>query len=174
MVFVDAAHEDAGTIEGMPHREPPNLPRPVIRGLSIILGRLGTMRAVARAPGPVPKDWSSEEWDILGRLRRQRAALLADAQEGPEHATAELVRSAGGLEQLPLIVLTQGKAPENTDSVGARVQRGWIDLQRRFAQRSSRGRQIIVTESGHGIPLEAPSAVIGAVHQLVAEIRTHP
>ena len=71
-------------------------------------------------------------------------------------------------------VLTQGKAPENTDSLDARVQRGWIDLQRGFAQRSSLGRQIVVTKSGHGIPLEAPSAVIGAVHELVADIRTHP
>jgi hypothetical protein len=26
----------------------------------------------------------------------------------------------------------------------------------------------------YGIPLEAPAAVISAVHQLVADIRTHP
>ena len=44
MVFADAALEDAGTIQGMPHRERPPIPRSVIRGLSIVLGRLGMMR----------------------------------------------------------------------------------------------------------------------------------
>ena len=44
MVLVDAAHEDAGTIQGMPHRDPPPIPQSVIRGLSIVLGRLGMMR----------------------------------------------------------------------------------------------------------------------------------
>jgi pimeloyl-ACP methyl ester carboxylesterase len=166
MVFADAAHEDAGTIEGMPHRDPPNVPRSVIRGLSIVLGRLGMMRLIARDPGPRPKDWRPEEWDTLARLRRQRNALLADAQEGPERATAELVRSAGGLEDMPLIVLTQGSPIQDPHSVEAGVRRGWIDLQRRFSQRSSRGHQVVVTNSGHGIPLEAPDAVIAAVREL--------
>ena len=170
-MFVGAAHEDAGTIAGMPHRESPPVPRLVIRGLSVALGHLGMMRAVARPLGPAPRDWSPAEWDILARLRRERKALLADAQEGPERETAQLVRSAGGLEDMPLIVLTQGRAPRDPDSVDAKVQRGWIELQRRFAQRSRRGRRVIVTESGHGIPLEAPAAVVSAVRELVAELR---
>jgi hypothetical protein len=44
----------------------------------------------------------------LARLGRQPKVLLADAKVGPGHATDELVRSAGGLEDMPLIVLTQG------------------------------------------------------------------
>ena len=52
MVFVDAAHEDAGTIQGMPHRERPPIPRSVILGLSTVLGRLGMMRFLASDPGP--------------------------------------------------------------------------------------------------------------------------
>lgn len=48
MVFVDAAHEDAGTIQGLPHRERPPIPRSMIRGLSIVLGRLGMMRFRSR------------------------------------------------------------------------------------------------------------------------------
>jgi hypothetical protein len=47
MVFVDAAHEDAGTIPGMPHRERPPIPRSVILGISMVLGRLGMMRFMA-------------------------------------------------------------------------------------------------------------------------------
>jgi pimeloyl-ACP methyl ester carboxylesterase len=156
MVFVDTALEDAGRIRGMPHRDPPNLPRSMIRGLSMVFGRFGMMRMLATDPGPPLKDWSPEEWDVLTRLRRQRNLALADAQVGPERATADQVRAAGGLEDMPLIVLTQGRG------LG-----GWADLQRQLAGRSRRGRQVMVADSGHGMPLEAPGAIVGAVREIV-------
>lgn len=174
MVFADAALEDAGTIQGIPHRDPPPIPRSMIRGLSIVLGRLGMMRFLAFDTGPPPKHWSADEWDMLARLRRQRNVLLADAKVGPEHATADLVRSAGGLEDMPLIVLTQGRPIQDPNSVAAGVRRGWIDLQRRFAERSRRGRQVLVADSGHGIPVEAPDSVIGAVREIVTTVRGGP
>jgi pimeloyl-ACP methyl ester carboxylesterase len=170
MVFVDAAHEDAGTIQGMPHRDRPPMPRSGIRGLSIVMGRLGMMRFLASDPGPPPKDWTAAEWDILARLRRQRNVLLADAKVGPGHATDDLVRSAGGLEDMPLIVLTQGN-PSSPSSAAPGVLRGWVDLQRRFAEGSRRGRQVLVPDSGHGIPEEAPEAVISAVREIVSTVR---
>jgi pimeloyl-ACP methyl ester carboxylesterase len=170
MVFADAAHEDAGTIQGMPHRSPPPLPRSVIRGLSIVLGRLGMMRILRNDPGPPPAHWSAEEWDILARLSRQRKVLLADAKVGPGRASDDLVRSAGGLEEMPLIVLTQGDA-SSPSSASPAVLGGWIDLQRRLAQRSRRGRHVLVPNSGHGIPMEAPDAVIEAVREMVATVR---
>lgn len=171
MVFVDASLEDAGTIPGMPHRDPPRIPRWMIRGLSRVLGHLGMIRFMASDPGPPPAHWSAEEWDILARLRRQRKVLLADAKVGPERATADLVRSAGGLEDMPLIVLTQGRPPRNPASVEGGVHRGWVELQRRFAERSRRGRQVLVPESGHGIPEEAPEAIVRAVQEMVALVR---
>jgi pimeloyl-ACP methyl ester carboxylesterase len=173
MVFADAAHEDAGTIQGMPHRDRPPIPRSVVRGLSIVLGRLGMMRFRASDPGPPPKDWTAEEWDILARLRRQRNVLLADAKVGPGHATDDLVRSAGGLEDMPLVVLTQGD-PTSPSSAAPAVLRGWVDLQRRLAERSRRGRQVLVADSGHGIPEEAPGAVINAVREIVTMVRDGP
>jgi pimeloyl-ACP methyl ester carboxylesterase len=72
MVFVDAAHEDAGTIRGMPHRERPPIARSVILGLSTVLGRLGMIRFLASDPGPSPKDWSAAEWDNLTRFAREK------------------------------------------------------------------------------------------------------
>ena len=148
----------------------PPIPRSVIRGLSIVLGRLGMMRFLASPPGPPPKYWTAAEWDILARLRRQRNVLLADAKVGPGHATDDLVRSAGGLEDMPLIVLTQGN-PSSPSSAAPGVLRGWVDLQRRFAERSRRGRQVLVPDSGHGIPEEAPEAVISAVREIVTTVR---
>ena len=172
MVFADAALEDAGTIQGMPHRERPPIPRAVILGLSTVFGRLGMMRVLASSPGPPPKYWTAEEWDILARLRRQRNISLADAKVGPGRASDDLVRSAGGLEDMPLIVLTQGD-PSSPSSAAPGVFRGWVDLQRRFAERSRRGRQVLVANSGHGIPVEAPDAVIDAVREIVTTVRNN-
>jgi pimeloyl-ACP methyl ester carboxylesterase len=160
LVFVDTALEDAGRIRGMPHRERPSIPRSMIRALSTVFGRLGMMRLLAPDPGPPLKDWTAEEWDILARLRRQRNLALADAQVGPERATADLVRAAGGLEDMPLIVLTQGQG------LG-----GWSDLQRQLAERSRRGRQVLVPESGHGMPMDAPGAIVSAVREIVGSSR---
>ena len=172
MVFADAALEDAGTIQGMPHRERPPIPRAVILGLSTVFGRLGMMRFLASDPGPPPTYWTAEEWDILARLRRQRNISLADAKVGPGRASDDLVRSAGGLDDMPLIVLTQGD-PSSPSSAGLGVFRGWVDLQRRFAERSRRGRQVLVANSGHGIPVEAPDAVIDAVREIVTTVRNN-
>ena len=93
MVFADTALEDAGTNQGMPHREMPAIPRSVILGLSAVLGRLGMIRFMASEPGPPPKNWSAQEWDILARLGRQRNVLLADAKLGPGRAVREIVTS---------------------------------------------------------------------------------
>lgn len=173
MVFVDSALEDAGEIPGMPHRDPPPLPRQVIRNLSVTLGRLGWMRVIAGDSGPAPKGWRPEEWDVLSRLRRQPNVLLADAQEGPESATAKLMRGIDGLGNMPMIVLTQARPIRNQHSTEARVRTAWIALQRRFAHTSTRGRQVLVKTSGHDIPEEAPDAVITAVRKIVNTARKH-
>jgi pimeloyl-ACP methyl ester carboxylesterase len=162
LVFVDTALEDAGRIRGMPHRERPSIPRSMIRGLSMVFGRLGMMRMLATDPGSPLKDWSAEEWDVMARLRRQRNLALADAQVGPESATADQVRAAGGLEDMPLLVLTQGRG------LG-----GWSDLQRQLAERSRRGRQVLVPDSGHAMPMEVPGAIVSAVREIVTIVRDH-
>jgi pimeloyl-ACP methyl ester carboxylesterase len=46
-----------------------------------------------------------------------------------------------------------------------------MDLQRRFAERSRRGRQVVVPDSGHGMPVEAPDAIITAVREIVTMVR---
>ena len=165
MVFVDSALEDAGTVPGMPHKNPPPLPRVVINGLSVILGNLGMMRFMAAAPGPPPAGWRAGEWDVLRRLQRQRKVLLADAHQGPEGATADRVRGLGGLDEMPMIVLTHGRP------IDAQFKGGWVDLQRRFSETSHQSRQVLVA-TGHGIPLDAPGTVIAAVEEIVRTTRS--
>jgi pimeloyl-ACP methyl ester carboxylesterase len=69
-----------------------------------------------------------------------------------------------------LIVLTQGNVA-SPSSAAPEVSRWWVDLQRRLAEHSRRGRQVVVPDSGHAIPEEAPDAVIRAVREVVTIVR---
>ena len=83
-------------------------------------------------------------------------------------------RTAHGLGDRPLLVLTAGKAEFNpSDPAEAKAatedQAIWIhDLQAELASLSTQGKQIVVQGSTHGIPWEAPEAVVDAVKDVMA------
>lgn len=92
--------------------------------------------------------------------------------------SAQQARAAGNISDKPLIVLTGGK---NTDEI---LQNGltkrdfddfhriWVnDLQARLTHLSSRGKQIVLTNSGHDIPSERPDAIVDAVKTLEHDAR---
>ena len=77
----------------------------------------------------------------------------------------------------PLVVLTAGKPQPWSDPEMARqaaaYQQVWIhEMQSQLTHLSSRGRQIVVENSDHGIPDEAPQAVISAIQEVVTAVRT--
>jgi pimeloyl-ACP methyl ester carboxylesterase len=88
--------------------------------------------------------------------------------------SAEQVRAAGTLGDKPLIVLTAGKDTTNV----LRLPKGFSrqdyeishqvfeELQTQQAHLSSRGKQVIISDSGHLIPIERPDAVVSAVHEV--------
>jgi hypothetical protein len=85
-------------------------------------------------------------------------------------------RDAKSLGDRPLIVLTAGKfvTPRNpADLAEARAfHHMWVkELQPKLARLSSRGRQIIVENSGHAIQSEAPDVLITAIREIVGESR---
>ena len=95
---------------------------------------------------------------------------------GNWQASAEEARNAGTLGDVPLIVLTAGKfvTPHNpADAAEARAfHQTWVnELQPKLARLSSRGRQIIIENSGHGIQFEAPDVLIKAIREIVGESR---
>ena len=89
--------------------------------------------------------------------------------------SAEQARSAGNLQEKPLVILTGAR---NVDSIlGSGLtaadldayQRTWVyDLQTRLARLSTRGKQIILPDSGHDVPSDRPDAIVAAVRELCA------
>ena len=61
---------------------------------------------------------------------------------------------------LPLVVISSALADRHR-----------LDADARLAKMSTRGRHVLVEESGHWVPLDAPQAVVEAIVTLVSEIR---
>ena len=75
-----------------------------------------------------------------------------------------------------LIVLTAGRPqpwndPEMAKQAAA-YQQVWIhEIQPQLTHLSSRGKQIVVENSDHGIPDEAPQAITSAINEVVMAAR---
>ena len=114
---------------------------------------------------------------IIRALRQQPKSIVTDISTGlmvpnSYKQAHELMR----LGDRPLIVLTAGKPQPWSDPEMARqaaaYQHVWIhDIQPQLTQLSSRGKQIVVENSDHGIPDEAPQAVTSAISEVVMAAR---
>ena len=93
-------------------------------------------------------------------------------------------KPARGLGDLPLIVLTAGvtaeqqyaQLPESARSLItldmlAQVSEAHQEMQLELVALSTRGKQVIATESGHSIQWDQPDLVIDAIHEVVDQVR---
>ena len=82
--------------------------------------------------------------------------------------SAEQARNAGHIADKPLIVLVAGKADPALLNPADNFHRVWVDqLQPRLAQLSTKGKLILLTDSGHDVPNERPDAIVDAVRELL-------
>ena len=96
--------------------------------------------------------------------------------------SAQQVRSTPGLGDRPLIVLSAGQAQDPKDlPKGVSLQemqdfqKLWItDLQVREKNLSTRGQQIVVTDSSHMIPILRPDAVTSAIRSVYLATQPKP
>jgi pimeloyl-ACP methyl ester carboxylesterase len=105
-----------------------------------------------------------------------RTDAAAMAEKEVDSISWEQVKAAGNLGNRPLIVLTAGKPydpdPLLTNEQMERQNRLWInDLQAGLARLSTHGKQIVVPDSGHMIPLEQPDAVVSAIREVWSAVR---
>ncbi len=99
------------------------------------------------------------------------ASELENVKEGKEE-----LRAAGNLVDKPLIVLIAENSlldlPMNpTDK--ANLHNSWVDFEKRLAGLSSRGKWVLVPDSGHMIPFESPEAIVSAVREVWADTKLH-
>jgi pimeloyl-ACP methyl ester carboxylesterase len=110
-----------------------------------------------------------EEYLYLSQQRSFQETMASEVRSLPESSSALRAVSLG---DRPLIVLTAGKMtftpqPFLTREIEDKIRNVWIhELQAEQARLSTRGKQIIVPDSGHVIMFERPDAVISAIHEV--------
>jgi pimeloyl-ACP methyl ester carboxylesterase len=178
-VLVDAAHGDEATRAPafmLGHSAARKWWHPIwIAGQTArITGVLRLMLPATRLPADTTKRTRGM---IVRALRNQPASVATtefNATEPESYAEAERATDFG---DRPLIVLTRGKInlpphPSSEDREAAAYELVWQhEIQPKLARLSTRGQQIIVAGSGHGIPEEAPQVVVEAVRKVVADVR---
>jgi pimeloyl-ACP methyl ester carboxylesterase len=178
VVLVDAAHEDwerrFDAVLSAETRETIKWVDRFEKGSEAYLTRFGILRLCLATGVGVPrvagKDFLREMLYLNGQTKAIRAFAgehLAFGESGDQ------ARAAGKLGDRPLIVLTAGNRADpvlerilSTDEM-SRQAKLWIDeLQPEQARLSTRGKQVIVPDSGHMIPLERPDAVVAAIREV--------
>jgi pimeloyl-ACP methyl ester carboxylesterase len=125
-------------------------------------------------------------WDGRGSLPKElreellyldhRSEIAGMGENAADSTSWDQVRAAGNLGDRPLIVLTAGK-PYDPDPLLSNEELDkqndiWINaLQAEEARLSSRGKQVIVRDSGHMIPYERPTAVVSAIREVWAGLQ---
>jgi pimeloyl-ACP methyl ester carboxylesterase len=120
----------------------------------------------------LPKEFRQE----LLYLRQQEKFQRAVASESSAFSdTVSQVRAAGNLGDRPLVVLTAGKPYDDPLLTREQLDKEgnlWINvLQAEEAHLSTRGKQIVVPDSGHMIPFERPDAVVSAIKEVWSAAR---
>jgi len=181
VVLVDTSHEDQQRLMPPSMRK---LTEDQIRQLDSqkslmpILIFFGIARLTAGDDGD--SKLSKEFRDKMQYLQLQGKFIDAAFSELKNFAeSADEVRRTGNLGDRPLVVLTAGKDLDTKDlPKGVSVEemrefrKTWMnDLQVRQARLSTRGKQIVVPDSTHMIPMERPDAVVNAIHEVCDAVR---
>jgi pimeloyl-ACP methyl ester carboxylesterase len=110
--------------------------------------------------------------DSTGPVRAAAVEALASEIEAMFARTPELVSAVRSLGDLPLLVVSGGRANPAVYGDQAEAFTGaWIEQGRAFAALSSRGSFVLVAESGHNLPQEVPDRVLASVREMLSRLR---
>ncbi len=180
-VLDDAAHEDeplrAPKVFLASHHAPRALWRP-IHTFFWAASEGGLLRVTGPSPSGGKNESQMTREELIAELRHQPKSFLNNVDAGmvlnESYAEARAIPSLG---DIPLIVLTAGKASDFGDTELNRqaeaYQKIWAyEIQPKLAKLSSKGRQIVVPDATHAtIPQEM---IVKAVHDVVNEARQTP
>lgn len=110
--------------------------------------------------------------DSTGPVRAAAVEALASEIEAMFGRTPELVSAVRSLGDLPLLVVSGGRANPAVYGDQAEAFTGaWIEQGRAFAALSSRSSFVLVAESGHNLPQEVPDRVLASVREMLSRLR---
>lgn len=165
MVLVDSTHErQLRLIAELTGNDP--APDNTLQYTGLMLSPFGITRLVMPYiddPTILP------EADAVKRAFKVKPAALW-AEIGERKALSalldEVAASPVQLGDIPLVVQSrdQFSLPEEREF--------WVGLQQELAARSARGKQVTIGHSGHYIHYDQPEAVVGAVKDVVSQVRT--
>ena len=178
LVLDDSAHEDE------PERAPKiflarhHASRALWRPMHYLLwtaAEVGILRLMDSSANSGKTESAMTREELIEELLRQPKSQLNNADAGMvlNESYAE-ARAIGSLGDMPVIVLTAGKAADFGDAElnwqAAEYQKVWAhEIQPKLAKLSTRGRQIVVPDATHAtIPQDV---VVTAVHEVVNEVR---
>jgi pimeloyl-ACP methyl ester carboxylesterase len=174
-VFVDSSHEDQMQRMGPEMRKvmqsfQPSRSQVAVIGLLIHTGALRFLQHQQQPQAKLPMDFI----ETMGYLQR-RTGIMQMQTVGQEmesfDESANEVRNSGNFGSKPLMVLTAGKMmnmPGVPKAALDSFHETWVhDLQPQVARLSTQGKQIVVAESDHGIPAEAPQTIVDAVRSVL-------
>jgi len=178
MVLVDSTQEDEPLRAPkfvLGHTAPRFLWHPLHLALEAA-ALVGLVRLTQSSPLQSENQSQMSQDEIVAALRQQPKAFVASNSTGiVEPESYAEAKSAGGLGERPLIVLTAGQPYDFRDpelnKQAAAYQQIWIhEIQAKLVRLSTRGHQIVVPNSNHGsIPREV---VIAAVRDVVGQVRS--
>jgi pimeloyl-ACP methyl ester carboxylesterase len=180
LVLDDSAHEDEPLRAPkfyLAKQAPRSLWRP-IHTLFWTASEVGLLRVTASSSTGDKNESQMTREELIAELRHQPKSFVNNVDAGmvlnESYAEARAISSLG---DMPIVVLTAGKAPDFGDAEMNRqaeaYQRIWAnEIQPKIAKLSTRGRQIVVPEATHAtIP---DQIVVTAVHDVVTEVRLNP
>jgi hypothetical protein len=128
------------------------------------LYRLGTV-----APAPAqPKGMTAAQWNTIWFLTHSSKAISALMQDiASWRLSSAEARAVGSLGGRPLVVLNAGNIAAPPEFLTE-----WTSAQSDLARLSTRGRQVTVGGGVSDLVYDAPDAIVEAVRQILAEVRT--
>ena len=176
MLLVDSSHEQqANRIPSSPGGGSDSMlkvaralaPFGLVRLSGMVKGRFSSFRGPEELKARLVALY--EQSHVVSTMLRESEAFNHDIAGSPP----------APLGDLPLIVLSRGEEPaDETEPASAeerelqvRKREARRELQRELAALSSRGKQIVATESGHAIQYDQPDLLIESIEELVRSVR---
>jgi pimeloyl-ACP methyl ester carboxylesterase len=125
-------------------------------------------------PADLPKE--SADWFVQAQGPAYSAVTLREYQALSAASSDELMAAKARLGARPLILLNAGKKlkllPSQTEQQTDALTDRWLEKHRALLALSDHADLRMVADSGHMIPGEKPDAVVGAVNDMVRDLRT--